>query len=303
MLGGLKLKSDYVKAGGTLALGLVILAGFMVVLGGNWFWERYDSFDVMFSSVKDLSRGRAVKYAGLDVGRVASIAVDPADPRHIRVRLDVRHDFPLFAGTTARISQKGLVGDYYVLLELQTQPGPRLQSHATIPSVEMLDMSELVAKIGKMLDDMSPKLLEIEANIATLVSADNAEAVRAVLGQAPQFVGALQAAAKDFRQNWAMLATKGGKAADSVDAAFKRLDTAIASLETQTQKTLAVVRKETEAAGDLARDTRTNVNYDQEQLEDILANIKTTSRDLKELTRRIKARPWELIRPPSGTAQ
>lgn len=299
----LKGKSEFVKAGSTLALGLVILAAFMVVLGGNWFWERYDTYDIMFSSVKDLSRGRTVKYAGLDVGRVKSIDLDPNDPRHIRVRIDVHRDFPLYEGTTARISQKGLVGDYYVLLELQGEPGARLTSGSTIPSAEMLDMSELVGKVGKLLDEMRPKLLEIESNLAALVSPENAAAVHAVLKQAPQLIGAFESAATDFRKNWEMLSTKGGRAAESVDAAFKRLDSAVANLEVQTKKTLETVRTETQAAGDLARDTRRNVNYDQEELEDILANIKTTSRDLKELTRRVKERPWELIRPPSGSTR
>jgi len=296
-------KAEYFKAGITLGAGLLILAAFMVVLGGNWFWERYDTFDIMFASVKDLSKGRTVKYAGLDVGRVESISLDPQDPRRIRVRIGIRHDFPLYQGTTARIAQKGLVGDYYVLLELQGEPGPRLTPPGTIPAVATLDMQELAAKAGEMLEEVRPKLVEIEANITKLFTQENTDALRLALEKTPELVEDLRGAAKDFRKNWNELAGKGSKAAESLDSAFKRINTAVGLLEGETQKTLQTVRKETEAAGLLARDTRKNVNYDQESIEDILSNINTTSRELKELVRHLRARPWEVLRPPSGKVQ
>lgn len=299
MLTGQARKSEYIKAAITLGAGLCILAVFMVVLGGNWFWERYDSYDILFTSIQDLSTGRPVKYAGLDVGRVAAIDLDPKDPRNIRVRIDIRHGFPLYQGTKARISQKGLVGDYYVLLELKGDPGPRLTPPAVIPAIPTVSVQELAAKAGEMLEEIQPRLLEIEANIGKLFSPENTEALRRAFEGMPQLVADLRAAANDFRTNWDKLSGKGGKAADTLNVTLKRLDQAVAGLQDEASKTLAVVRDETKAAGDLARDTRKNVNYDQEEVEDILANIKTTSRELKELVRHVRQRPWEVIRPPS----
>ena len=52
--------------------------------------------------------------------------------------------------------------------------------------------------------------------------------------------------------------------------------------------------------GGLVTDVRQGFNYDQEQVEDILKNLKRTSREVKALMERLRERPWELIRPPSG---
>ncbi len=295
-------RSDYMKAAGTLALGLCLLGAFMIVLGGNWFWVKYDTYDVRFTSIKDLSPGRSVKYAGLDVGRVASIDLDVNDPRRILVRVNIRKGFPLFSGTVARIAQKGLVGDYYVLLELRGQPGARLEPGADIPAVTTMDVQELAAKAGDMLDDIRPKINEIADNISKLFTEENTEALRKALEGTPRLVEELRLAARDFRTNWAALSTKGGKAAESLDASLKRVDKAVTSVETELLKTLQTFRIQAEGVGGLVGDVRQGFRYDQEEVEEILKNLNRTSRDVRELAGRLRERPWELIRPPARNA-
>lgn len=296
-------RSDFLKAGGTLLLGLCLLGAFMVVLGGNWFWIKYDIYDIRFTSIKDLSRGRVVKYAGLDVGRVESITLDPGDPHYILVKIAIKKDFPLFTGTVARIAQKGLVGDYYVLLELRGEPGQRLSPGATLTAVSTMDMQELAAKAGELLDDIRPKINEIAANIDKLFSAENTDSLRKALEGAPKVMEEFRLAASDFRQNWGNMSSKGARAAETLDVTLKRVDKAVASVEKELTKTLETFRTQANGVGGLVADVRQGFNYDQEQLEDILGNLNRTSRDVKELMRRLRERPWELIRPPSGTGK
>ncbi len=300
MLSAKASKSDYVKAVGTLLLGLCILGAFMVVLGGNWFWVKYDKYRVSFASVKDLSPGRTVKYAGLDIGRVAVIDLDPANPRRIAVGLDIRRGFPLYEGTVARIAQKGLVGDYYVLLELRGEPGPRLQPGSDLPAISTMDMQELAAKAGEMLDDVRPKINEIADNIAKLFTEENTESLKRALEGTPVLVEDLRRAANDFRKNWDMLSAKGGLAADSLDKTLRRMEKAVTSLEGELTRTLENFRKQGDRIGGLVGDVRQGFGYDQEQLEDILKNLNRTSREIKELSGRLRERPWELLRPPTG---
>ena len=296
-------RSEYVKAAVTLALGLCILGGFMVVLGGNWFWVKYDQYAIRFTSIKDLSRGRPVKYAGLDVGRVDAITLDPADPRYIQVHVAIKQGFPLFAGTVARIAQKGLVGDYYVLLELRGQPGAQLAPGAAIPAVVTMDMQELAAKAGELLDDIKPKISGIADNIARLFTPENSEALKKALEGTPKLVDDLRLAANDFRRNWDALSQKGGKAAETLDASLKRMDKTVATVEAELTKTLANFRAQATSVGGLVGDVRQGFHYDQEQIEEILKNLNRTSRDVRELSARLRERPWELIRPPSGPAK
>lgn len=292
-------RSEYYKAGITLAAGLCILGAFMVVLGGNWFWVKYDSFDILFTSVKDLGTGRPVKYAGLDVGRVHGIIIDPENPRYIKVTIDVRHNFALYAGTMARIAQKGLVGDHYVLLELRGEPGHRLVSGEVIPAATTMDLQEVVAKAGELLDDIRPKINDIADNIDKLFSEGNMESLRRALEGTPKLVEDLRGAAKDFRDNWDRLTTKTGKAAETLDASLRRVDTAVSRVETELNKTLATYRAAGHEAGGLLTDVRRGFNYDQEQLEMLLDNLNRTSREVKELARHLRERPWEVLRSPS----
>lgn len=303
MLSAKASRSEYLKAYGTLLLGLAILGAFMVVLGGNWFWIKYDYFNIRFTSVKDLSPGRTVKYAGLDIGRVESIDLDINDPHFILVRIGVRQKFTLFEGTVARIGQKGLVGDYYVLLELRGEPGQRLTPGALIPAVATMDMQELAAKAGDLLDDIRPKINEIADNIAKLFSEENTESLRKALENTPKLVEDLRWAANDFRTNWATLSAKGGKAAETLDASLKRIDKAVSTVETELTKTLQNFRSQGDGVGGLVKDVRQGFNYDQEQLEEILKNLNRTSREVKELMGRLRERPWELIRPPTGNGK
>lgn len=296
-------RSEYVKAAMTLALGLCILGGFMVVLGGNWFWVNYDFYDIRFSSIKDLSRGRPVKYAGLDVGRVEAITLDLDDPRYIAVKVAIKQGFPLFTGTVARIAQKGLVGDYYVLLELRGVPGAQLAPGGTIPAVVTMDMQELAAKAGELLDNIKPKITDIADNISRLFTPENSEALKKALEGTPELVQDLRQAANDFRTNWESLSSKGGKAAETLDASLKRMDKTVTTVEVELTKTLANFRTQATSVGGLVGDVRQGFNYDQEQIEEILKNLNRTSRDVRELSARLRERPWELLRPPSGPAK
>lgn len=294
--------AEYRKAAITLLAGLALLGGFMIVLGGNWFWVKRDIYTIRFGSIKDLTRNRAVKYAGLDVGRVESITLD-ADPHYIQVRIGLTKGFPIYEGTVARIAQKGLVGDYYVLLELRGEPGKRLEPGAVIHAVSTMDMQELAAKAGRLLDDITPKIDEIAENIGKLFTKENTDTLRKALEGAPEMVKALQLAADDFRRNWDVLSTKGAKAADQLDATLVRVETTVGAVEKSLIKTLENLQTQSDKVGGLVVDLRTNINYDQEQLETILVNLNRTSRTARELLERLRERPWELIRPPAGTRQ
>lgn len=293
-------RSEYAKAVGTLLLGLCILGAFMVVLGGNWFWVKYDKYDIYFQSVKDLSPGRTVKYAGLDIGRVETIDLDPTNPRRIAVRIDIRRGFPLYMGTVARIAQKGLVGDYYVLLELRGDPGPRLEPGAVLPAVATMDMQELAAKAGDLLDDLRPKINDIADNIGKLFTPENTESLKRALEGTPQLVEDLRRAANDFRKNWDTLSTKGGAAVQTLDKTLQRMEKAVTTLEGELTKTLANFRAQGDRVGGLVGDVRQSFDYDQEQLENLLKNLNRASREIKDLAGRLRERPWEILRPPSG---
>ena len=110
---------------------IVLMAGtafaFMWLAGS----ERRD--DVLYrirfdESVSGLALGDLVKYRGVDVGTVKSMALDPADPRQVEVGVSLRKDAPVTTDTKATLKMKGVTGSLFVELNAGDPAAPSLLS-------------------------------------------------------------------------------------------------------------------------------------------------------------------------------
>lgn len=290
---------DRMRALLALAGFLAVLSVFIVILGGYRFWERFDTYQLRFRSVKDLSTGRPVKYGGLDVGRILAIGVDPADPRYIRVDIGLRAGYPLYEGVVGRIAQKGLVGDYYVFLDPIDEPGARLQPGSTLPTVEAVDMSQLAGMIGETLAELRPRIDRMAESLEVVLSGENAAAVRELLAGAPGLLAEMRRSAVQFRTDWTRLSEDGRSAARNADKAITTMRVSVEALRGDLERTLADMRVELKNVGALTGTMNEALRYDQRQLEDILENVERVSGDLKQLTAKLRERPWEMLRPPT----
>lgn len=295
-----KQKKDRVKALLTIIAGLAVLSAFMVILGGHWFWEDFTSYYIRFTSVKDLNAGRPVKYGGLDIGRIQKIELDSKDPRYIKVIIGVQSDFPLYQGVKASIAQKGLVGDFYVYLDLTGEPGPRLEPGAEIPAVKIADIQELAAKVGDMITDIKPKIEKIFNNLNELFSDENIEALRAMLRKGPGFMDDVKRAVGEAQADWKRLVEGGLSVTRSMNETLGGVDQRLGSAEKELRTTLQELRKQADKAGKLAESLRAGFEYDQGEIEEILENVNRSSKNMKALIGKLRERPWEVLRPPSG---
>jgi phospholipid/cholesterol/gamma-HCH transport system substrate-binding protein len=289
---------DTVKAGAAIVLCLAVLGVAVVILGGYRFWEELDYYHIRFRSVKDLSPGRPVKYGGLDVGRILSIGVDPEDPRLIRVEIGLTERMTLRQGVVARIAQKGLVGDYYVFLDPQGEPGEVIKPGTFIESMETVDMSQLAGLMGDILNSLRPRLETIAKSLEEILAADNASKIRELFANAPVMVEELRRAAESIKKDFNAFAGEGRKTAEYASKTLKTLEHSVEVLRGELERTLAGVRVEVKQMGDLAGTVRKAVKHDQEQLEDILANVERVSSDLKHLSAKLRERPWEILNQP-----
>ena len=98
-----------------IVLSVGALFAFMWLAGS----ERRD--DVMYrisfsESVSGLAVGEAVKYRGVDVGTVKSMALDASDPRLVQVSVSLRRQAPVKTDTKAMLKLKGITGGVFVEL-------------------------------------------------------------------------------------------------------------------------------------------------------------------------------------------
>ena len=138
---------------GVFTLALLIIA----ILLALWFnrdrvqWVPYEIATKL--SVPGLNPQAAVRYRGLDVGRVDRITFDPAVPGQILIRISVKPDTPMTQGTYATLGYQGVTGIAYV----------QLDDDGTKP-VRMPSSKDQVARIGlrpSLFDTLQTKGLAI----------------------------------------------------------------------------------------------------------------------------------------------
>ncbi|MCB2168279.1 MAG: outer membrane lipid asymmetry maintenance protein MlaD [Deltaproteobacteria bacterium] len=126
---------------GILCVGyLTVKLGKMEILG-----KDYYSVDAQFDSVTGLKVGANVEMAGVPIGQVEAIALDP-ERQVARVRLKIQSSVVLTDDTIASVKTAGMIGDKYIKLS----PGGSdliLKSGDTIIETESaLDLEELISK-------------------------------------------------------------------------------------------------------------------------------------------------------------
>ncbi len=120
-------KVNYFLAGSfVVVLGIVTL-GLVVWLGKADYRGVYDQYDTyMRQSVSGLSVNSAVKYRGVDVGRVKDIALNPENTEEVRLALDILQGTPIKTDTIATLETQGLTGLATLNLEGGSREAPNL---------------------------------------------------------------------------------------------------------------------------------------------------------------------------------
>jgi phospholipid/cholesterol/gamma-HCH transport system substrate-binding protein len=127
---------------GILCLGyLSIRLGKVELFGGNHY-----EVSAFFDSVAGLKNGASVEIAGVEVGRVENISIDPENIGRARVLLEMRREVKLQEDVIASVRTRGIIGDKYV----QLKPGGSdtlIAAGGTIRETESaVDLEELFSK-------------------------------------------------------------------------------------------------------------------------------------------------------------
>ncbi len=108
-------------------------------------------------SVSGLAAGDAVKYRGIDVGTVKSMALDPVDPRLVVVDVRLRKDTPVKTDTRASLAMKGITGVVFIELNGGTPAAKLLLDVA--PPDKVPEIASEKTGLKAALDQL-PKLVE-----------------------------------------------------------------------------------------------------------------------------------------------
>jgi len=153
---------------GIFSLVLLLCTALLIVVFGQLRFERYTTYSAEFSSGSGLRPGQFVRAGGVEVGKVAKVALTDNGQRAL-VTLSVDKSLPLYQSTNAQIRYADLIGNRFVNLDRGTgegsdrvlAPGGFIPLAHTSPA---LDLDALIGGFKPLFKALDPEKVN---NIAT----------------------------------------------------------------------------------------------------------------------------------------
>jgi phospholipid/cholesterol/gamma-HCH transport system substrate-binding protein len=293
-----------------VTLGVVIGIAVIIWIGASKYFEKGDRYVTYFDeSVQGLQRDSAVKYRGVDVGRIEDIRVAP-DNRLIEVVMKINLKEDVEKNSVAYLRVAGITGIVFIELDRMDTETPDLS-----PKLDFASQYPIIPSRPSQIRQIFSGIDEIIEKIKQLDLVDLAKSFKASGKAAENLFGGPQM--QKTLQNLESIST-------SIDLAAARIEkmTASGKLEgilDDTRTTLAEARslivstrdeiralklaetadKTSRVVDNLSRTSRTTAR----DLQTMSDNLKRTSETLERLVDRLESNPSDLLfssPPPEG---
>jgi phospholipid/cholesterol/gamma-HCH transport system substrate-binding protein len=293
-----------------VTLGVVIAIAVIIWIGASKYFEKGDRYVTYFDeSVQGLQRDSAVKYRGVDVGRIEDIRVAP-DNRLIEVVMKINLKEDVEKNSVAYLRVAGITGIVFIELDRKDPESPDLSpkldfasQYPIIPS-RPSQIRQIFSGIDEIIEKIKKLDLEELANSfkATGKSAEN-------LFGGPQMMKTLQnleSISTSIDQTAARIEkmTAGGKLEGILDDTRTTLAEARSLISTTRDEIKALkladtAEKTNRVMDNLSRTSRTTAR----DIQAMSDSLKRTSESLERLVDRLEANPSDLLfssPPPEG---
>ena len=155
-----------------------LLAGFFLFLVGNRILNRMDTYYIVYEniSVHGLELGAAVKFHGVQVGRVVNLRV--RDTASVEVEIEVQKGTPIKRDTEAIMTLVGITGLKFVELIGGTEDSELLPPDGTIVAG-----SSILDTISGQAEIMIAKLEQVLINLNDMTGPETTDALQHALTQ------------------------------------------------------------------------------------------------------------------------
>lgn len=113
-----------------------VLAGVLVVIFDNLQIQPQRTYKALFANVSGLVPGDDVRAAGVDVGRVQGVAIQPGPGNQVLVTFTASDSVPLTRDTTLTVRYADVLGNRYLEIGQPVASGPPLGASAVIPAAQ-----------------------------------------------------------------------------------------------------------------------------------------------------------------------
>jgi len=298
--------AKYAAVAAFALLAIAAAVAFVWWYSGRGDRRDFTRYEVYFDgSVSGLSRGSPVRYLGVDVGRVRSLAVERDNASRVRVITEIDSEAPITGATEARLGLLGLTGLLYIDLQRDTSRDPARpldagRNYPVIPSRK----GDIEATVEK-LPDLLGRAASVVERLEVLLSDRNLESVSTTLANVQDASESLPGIAREA----ATLASELRGATAEVSVFATQMRGLADRSAPQIEASLADVRTTAEKLG-RAADSLDRIVVGNEaslarfagsgvaDLEALVADLRATSDEIRLLAQGLREQPSSLVVEP-----
>lgn len=280
-------KKAHALMAGIFTLTLLIVA----IMLGLWFnrdkvnWVPYEIATAL--SVPGLNPQAAVRYRGLDVGRVEEILFDPGAPGRLLIRIGVKPDTPITESTYGSLGYQGVTGIAYVQLDddgshpvklnsskqhiARITMRPSLLDNLQSKGLAILQQTEILSKRFNALLEPNNQKAMLEAFASVNKAALEIETIPKQLQPTLAKLPALSAEAQQTLASLTKLSKEIGVLSTNLNVAVSKLqspDGALAKVANASDRVSAAADKIETEVSPLTREMRTTMRALDRTLDD-----------------------------------
>ena len=303
-------EANYAAVGAFVVLILVLGTLFVYWYSDSREHKDYTRYEIYFEgSVSGLERGSAVRYLGVDVGRVVDMRVDKRDASRVQVIVDIDSSAPISARTLAELSLQGVTGLLYV--DLIANTGNRKMARA-VPSERYPVIRSARSNFDVLLSSL-PELIglanEVVERVNRLFSDENVAAIASTLRNVNETSKSMPEALKNVN---ALVVELRGTAeeirtvAQSVNATTRQVGPQFTQAMQRVNSVADNLVNASAQLEQLVKDNRTDLrSFTRDTLpefERFLRDGRSAAREISELAHGLREDPSQLLyqTPPRG---
>ncbi len=311
---------------GLFVLGaLLVFAVVALVAVQERVFRREYSLNSSFERIEGLRPGSEVRLRGYPVGRVTRITLQSSPQIRFDVEFTVDDAVRLPAGTRVRLSTSGFASQVLDLITPgdssdpdapQASPPYRppvlLQPGATLPSTSGASLDSLFGDAVGLMRSLTVTIRNADGLLNEKIGPRLEETLAAISGDVERLVPLLEETVRQARavleQTDAALTENRPRATRLLDLATEELRTAgelvrrMDEVLTEIEDRLGPITENFDAALAQSRSllARADGALDEEELREIIGNLKTLTDQANDLIAELRKRPWRLLRRVPG---
>ena len=266
-----------------------------------------------FKFAGGMQPGALVRYAGLTVGKVDRVRVDPANPARIEVSLQVDGEAPVKTDSLAKITALGALSENYLEISPGTAAAAKAPPGSVLNSSESFGFVQLGDAVQELLPDMKQAVQKLNqdlgglqttvARVNDVLNDRNRSNIGNSLGHANQMLADAQPKVSRTLTNVDQVSTKLAPLVDDLkkttadaDGTLKNLDAVLGENRSDVRASVVELRTTLQKTTVLLDHLNDAADQNGDNIDEVLENLRLSTENLRVLTDTLKANPAILIR-------